>query len=97
MAVVRLDIKTRQPLADGQEFGDVGRYQQFDGTAHFAVDPAHPLNRAITDIDLAECDRDGLLHFTAISASSRRKTRRAAIIACCSTCRTAATACTVDV
>ena len=50
MAVVRLEIKTRQPLADGREFGDVGRYQQFDGTAHFAVDPAHPLNRAITDI-----------------------------------------------
>jgi hypothetical protein len=65
MAVVRLEIKTRQPLADGRVFGDVGCYQQFDGTAHFAVDPAHPLNRAITDIDLAECERDGLVHFAA--------------------------------
>ena len=27
MAVVRLEIKTRQPLADGREFGDVGRYR----------------------------------------------------------------------
>ena len=63
MAVVRLEIKTRQPLADGREFGDVGRYQQFDGTAHFAVDPGHPLNCAITDIDLAERGRDGLVHF----------------------------------
>ena len=40
MAVVRLDITTCRPLAGGQEFGDVGSYQQFDGTAHFAVDPA---------------------------------------------------------
>jgi Alpha/beta hydrolase domain len=64
MAVVRLEIKTRESLADGREFGDVGRYQQLDGTAHFAVDPAHPLNRAVTDIDLAERGRDGLVHFT---------------------------------
>ena len=65
MAVVRLEIKTRQPLADGREFGDVGSYQQLDGTAHFAVDPAHPLNCAITDINLAERGGDGLVHFTA--------------------------------
>ena len=39
MAVVRLEIETRKPLADGREFGDVGGYQQLDGTAHFAVDP----------------------------------------------------------
>lgn len=65
MAVVRLEIKTRQPLADGREFGDVGRYQQLDGTAHFAVDRVHSLNRAITDIDLAECEADGLVQFAA--------------------------------
>jgi hypothetical protein len=64
MAVVRLEIKTRESLADGREFGDVGRSQQLDGTAHFAVDPAHPLNRAVTDIDLAERGCDGLVHFT---------------------------------
>ena len=65
MAVVRLEIKTRQPLADGREFGDAGRYQQLDGTAHFAVDRVHPLNRAITDIDLAEREGDGPVQFTA--------------------------------
>jgi hypothetical protein len=31
----------------------VGPYTQLDGTAHFAVDPEHPLNRSITDIGLA--------------------------------------------
>ena len=65
MAVVRLEIKTRQPLADGRKFDHVGCYEQLDGTAHFAVDPAHQLNCAVTDIDLAERWRDGLVHFTA--------------------------------
>ncbi len=65
MAVVRLEIKTRQPLADGRKFDHVGSYEQLDGTAHFAVDPAHRLNCAVTDIDLAERGRDGLVHFTA--------------------------------
>jgi hypothetical protein len=65
MAVVALEVKTRQALAGGRDFGDVGRYAQLDGTAHFAVDPAHPLNRVITDIDLAPRDGDGLVHFAA--------------------------------
>ena len=65
LAVVRLEIKTRHPLANGRKFGDVGSYQQLDGTAHFAVDPAHRLNCPVTDIDLAERGRDGLVHFTA--------------------------------
>ena len=65
MAVVRLEIKTRQPLANGREFGEVGSYQQLDGAAHFAVDPAHRLNRVVTDINLAERGRGGLVHFTA--------------------------------
>ena len=65
MAVVRLEIKTRQPLADGRKFDHVGCYEQLDGTAHFAVNPAHRLNRSVTDIDLAERGRDGLVHFTA--------------------------------
>ena len=76
MAVVRLEIKTRQPLADGRKFDQVGCYEQLDGTAHFAVDPAHRLNCAITDIDLAERGRDGLVHFTAdvrILAQSARR------------------------
>ena len=65
MAVVRFEIKTRRLLADGRKFDHVGSYEQLDGTAHFAVDPGHRLNRAVTDIDLAERGRDGLVHFTA--------------------------------
>ena len=65
MAVVALEVKARQELAEGRDFGDVGRYVQFDGTAHFAVDPTHPLNRCITDIDLAPCGTDALVRFSA--------------------------------
>ena len=61
MAVVRLEIKTRRPLADGRKFDQVGCYEQLDGTAHFAVDPAHRLNCSVTDINLAERGRDGLI------------------------------------
>ena len=65
VAVVKLEIKPRQPLADGRKFDHVGCYEQLDGTAHFAVNPAHRLNCAVTDIDLAERRRDGLVHFAA--------------------------------
>ncbi len=65
MAVTALEVKTRQKLASGRDFGSVGRYTQLDGTAHFAVDPAHPLNGCITDIDLAPRDGGGLVHFSA--------------------------------
>jgi hypothetical protein len=64
MAVAALEIKTRQPLAGGRDFSSGGRYTQLDGTAHFAIDPLHPLNRCITDIELAPRDRDGLVHFS---------------------------------
>jgi hypothetical protein len=65
VAVVSLEVKTRQALAAGRVFGSVGRYLQLDGTANFAVDPAHPLNRVITDIDLGPRDGDGHVGFSA--------------------------------
>jgi hypothetical protein len=65
MALVALEVTTRAALADGQAFGEVGRYVQLDGTAHFALDPAHPLNRCVTDIDLAPRDADGRVRFAA--------------------------------
>jgi hypothetical protein len=65
MAIAALEIKTRRSLGDGQNFGSVGHYIQLDGTAHFAVDPAHPLNRCITDIQLAPRDGDGRVQFSA--------------------------------
>ncbi len=65
MAVITLDITHRSPFAEGQAFGHVGPYQLLQGTAHFAVDPLHPRNAAITDIELAPRDESGRVRFSA--------------------------------
>jgi len=61
MAVTALEIKTRSPFAQGTAFGDVGPYEQLDGTVHFAVDPGHPSNAEITDLQLAPRDAHDLV------------------------------------
>ena len=61
MAVTALEIKTCSPFAQGIAFGDVGPYEQLDGTVHFAVDPDHPSNAGITDLQLAPRDAHGLV------------------------------------
>ena len=65
MAVVGLNIARRSPFADGQAFGEVGPYSLLEGTAHFAVDPFHRVNSAITDIELAPRDSKGMVRFSA--------------------------------
>ncbi len=65
MALTKFEIRTRKPFADGETFGDVGRYEQIDGLAHFAVDPNHPDNAVIADIGLAPRNGDGLVEFSA--------------------------------
>ena len=56
MAVTRLEINSRQPFDGGKSFGNVGSYEQLDGVVHFAVDPGHPANDTITDLNLAPRD-----------------------------------------
>jgi hypothetical protein len=65
MAVIACKFTSRHALADGRAFGAVGPYEQLDGTAHFAVDPTHFLNRGITDLHLAPRDDNGLVRFAA--------------------------------
>lgn len=60
MAVTALEITSRSPWAHGHPFGDVGPYQQLDGTMHFAVDPHPPSNAGITDLHRAPRDAHGL-------------------------------------
>ncbi len=64
MAVTALDVKTRQPYAQGAEFGLIGPYEQLDGTVHFSVNPEHPGNGLITDLKLAPRDAGGRVTFT---------------------------------
>jgi Alpha/beta hydrolase domain len=65
MAVTALEIKTRSPFAQGTVFGDVGPYEQLDGTVYFAVDPNHPRNAGITDLKLTPRDAQGLVQCSA--------------------------------
>jgi hypothetical protein len=65
MAVVDLRIDSREPFADGQEFGEVGAYERIDGEITFAVDPGNAANQAIVDLALAPRDRDGRVRFRA--------------------------------
>jgi hypothetical protein len=60
-----LEIKTCSPFAQGKAFGDVGPYQQLEGTVHIAVDPDHPGNAGITDLQLAPRDAQGLVRCAA--------------------------------
>ena len=64
MAVTRLEIKSRQPFAQGESFGEVGTYEQLDGTVHFAVDPGHRANGVITDLKLAPKNASGKVEFS---------------------------------
>jgi hypothetical protein len=65
MGVSRLEIKSRQPFASGETFGETGPYQQIDGVVHFAVDPNQAANSVITDLNLALRDANGLVHSAA--------------------------------
>ncbi len=65
MAVTALEIRTCNPFARGIAFGDVGPYEQLDGTVHFAVDADHPRNAEITDLKLAPRDAQGLVRCSA--------------------------------
>jgi hypothetical protein len=65
MPVTRFEIALRRPLAGGKPFGDAGPYEELKGRLHFAIDPAHPANHRITDVDLAPRSRDGRVEFAA--------------------------------
>jgi hypothetical protein len=65
MAVTKLLITSRRPFAQEKAFGNVGPYEQLDGTVYFAVDPNHPANSLITDLKLAPRDANGRVQFSA--------------------------------
>ena len=64
MAITELEITSRTSFASGQSFGDVGAYELLEGTAHYAVDPTHPRNHGITDLDLAPRNTAGQVEFS---------------------------------
>ena len=56
MSVAQLEITRRTPFAHD--------YERIDGLLHFAVDPAHPANSRIADLDRAPRDAAGQVRFS---------------------------------
>ena len=65
MPATRFDIVLRRPLANGAPFGDAGPYEELKGRLQFAIDPTHPSNRRITDVELAPRNAAGRVEFAA--------------------------------
>ena len=65
MPVTRFETTLRLPLADGRAFGAVGPYEELKGRLHFAIDPGHAANRAITDVGRAPRNAAGRVEFAA--------------------------------
>jgi hypothetical protein len=64
-ALVSLEIRRREPFAEGAAFGKTGPYEKLVGVARFAVDPDHARNKAVVDLDLAPRNSKGLVEFEA--------------------------------
>jgi hypothetical protein len=63
--VTRIEIVKREPFAAGQSFGATGAYEKVVGRYHGTLDPAHPLNAAIVDLDKAPRNAQGLVEYSA--------------------------------
>ena len=62
--VVRIDVQSRGDIAGGESFGAAGPFEKITGRIYFAVDPALPANRIITDIDKAPRNAAGKVEFS---------------------------------
>ena len=61
--VVRIEIQSREPFADGHVFGRSGPYERIIGKLHFEVDPADAANQRVTDLKLAPRNDRGKVAF----------------------------------
>jgi hypothetical protein len=63
--VTRIEIVKREPFAAGQAFGSTGAYEKIVGRYYGALDPSHPLNATIVDLDKAPRNAHGQIEYTA--------------------------------
>lgn len=61
--VVKVEIASRRPFADGLTFGAAGAYEKVRGRLVYAVDPGNPANAPIVDLKLAPRDTRGRVVF----------------------------------
>ena len=62
--VSSVEITERGLIEDGRAFGDAGPYELIAGRITFAVDPAHPRNQVIANLDRAPINADGMVEAT---------------------------------
>ena len=62
--VVRIEVQSRSDLAGGQVFGAAGSFEKIAGKIFFAVDPALPANRIVTDLNKAPRNAAGRVEFS---------------------------------
>jgi hypothetical protein len=65
MAITQLAVTERSPLLGGKRFGATGSYEMLKGHITFGVDPVHPRNSCITDIDKAPRTATGQVEWQA--------------------------------
>lgn len=63
--VERVEIETRQLLADGLPFGLAGAYEKLEGRVVLSLDPADPGNARVVDLDKATRRQDGRVEYAA--------------------------------
>ncbi|HTI82445.1 MAG TPA: alpha/beta hydrolase domain-containing protein [Acetobacteraceae bacterium] len=61
--IVAIEIKSRAPFVGGASFGAVGAYERLDGVAVGELDPAHPANRGIVNLDKAPRNARGRVEY----------------------------------
>ncbi len=57
--VVRFEIRSREPFADGKSFGEVGPYERIVGRVYYRLDPELPQNQNVVDLKLAKRNASG--------------------------------------
>ncbi len=62
--VSSVEITERGPIENGRAFGDAGPYELIAGRITFAVDPGHPRNQVIANLDRAPVNADGVVEAT---------------------------------
>jgi hypothetical protein len=61
--ITAIEIKSRAPFVGGASFGSVGAYERLDGVAIGELDPAHPANRGIVNLDKAPRNARGNVEY----------------------------------
>src|SRR3989442_9364899 len=64
-ALIRIEVTSSGPFAEGKAFGEVGAYTRITGRFYGELDPMLPANRAIVDLARAPRNARGRVEYSA--------------------------------